>query len=709
MRLKSHRWPTCCTDQRSPGLATRRAAALELEDAACHTGSMSWNSVWRAWSGAVLLAVAVPTAVAKATVVWPPEYERHLSIDVVVHPDGSHVDKATMSVKRLTSGTAPHRDQLAELIPLDAAYTKLATLRATIVGKAGSRRELAPEAIKTSPMIDGLMAGVDTGTLTEIRAKGLEIGDALELSATFETSARFAGQFMYRLPPQVLRGSARIAFHLPKAMRFSYEAHGIQLSVREEGANVVYEGAISAEVSFDLIASSIADDTELARLYGATLEQSGNIPSEIQTLADKITEGVADRRQQAIRLHQWVSQALALTAPYPNFQYCYPGNSGYFLADIDWGIGARVPHPLQDVIQAGKGSALDHVLVYRALLKAKGIEADVVLFNGGEDFSVPSLATLYPYTAAMVWLPEFDVYDHPSLRIAPFGALAFLDYGKPVLHVGRSGPALRRTPMLDVGQVSLSVSTSVDLASDGSYTGSSRAVASGPFVITLRDIAAAIRAEGGDTPGGVELLWLPKHAKYALGPEGAEAPTFTIAEEFSAPAFPQSKTSGNNLDPNRKFVFQAIALAGLHGLEDQSPIGGLNKSNWNRGVFIFGARVPRPGEILLATATMPPPYRYPLKAPFTCIPGRYTEDLSIHFPTDQRPGSLPEDVDISNDDIVYRAHWSSGGNSLRVHRELISKVRGPSSCGATDQQLVEDVLKRVVSDFEPPIPLEHLN
>ncbi len=262
--------------------------------------------------------------------------------------------------------------------------------------------------------------------------------------------------------------------------------------------------------------------------------------------------------------------------------------------------------------------------------------------------------------------------------------------------------------MLDVDKASLSVSTTVTLAADGSSSGSSRATATGPFIVTLRDIAAAIHAQGGDAPDGLDLRWHPKHAKFSFEPDGPEPPAFTIVEDFSSPPPVQAAPmSGTGAGPNRKALFQDLGgVAGLHGLEDQLPMSN-DTHNWNRGVHIFGARVPKPGEILLEPATMTSPFIGipPERAPFTCIPGRYTEDLSIHFSGNQRPQSWPPDADISNDDIVYSSHWSFDRDTLHVHRILVSKVRGPTSCGTADESLIEEVLKRVNSDFEPPIPL----
>ena len=257
----------------------------------------------------------------------------------------------------------------------------------------------------------------------------------------------------------LLCGSAQVAFHLPKAMRFSYEAHGIQLTKKQDGSRITYSGAISqdddqvhqcgfgAGVKFDLVALlRFRATANSPSFYGDRIASQDDIPSEVRALANDITKGVEDRRQQAILLHEWVSQKLALIGPSPNIRYGYPGRAQHFMADIDWGLGANVLHALLEVVRAGKGSSLDHVRVYRALLKAKGIDADLVLLNGGEDFSLASPATLYPFTGALVWLPEFGVYDDESAGSAPFGTMPFLRLWQACFALWeKSEPALRRT------------------------------------------------------------------------------------------------------------------------------------------------------------------------------------------------------------------------------------------------------------------------
>src|SRR5207244_3521128 len=96
---------------------------------------------------------------------------------------------------------------------------------------------------------------------------------------------------------------------------------------------------------------------------------------------------------------------------------------------------------------------------------------------------VPTLAQL---NHAINWLPEFKLYVDTTIGVAPFGDLAFQEYGKPVVHATAAGDALRHTPVLAAGGNSVSVKTSAKLDPEGRITGETKTDAAGPYAVTLR-------------------------------------------------------------------------------------------------------------------------------------------------------------------------------------------------------------------------------
>jgi transglutaminase-like putative cysteine protease len=80
------------------------------------------------------------------------------------------------------------------------------------------------------------------------------------------------------------------------------------------------------------------------------------VTPRIQALADDITPGASDRREQAHRIYDWVSEHIRDVA-------VFLGNGGY------------EPHDATSILDSGYGDCKDHVVLLQALLKAKGIES----------------------------------------------------------------------------------------------------------------------------------------------------------------------------------------------------------------------------------------------------------------------------------------------------------------------------------------------
>jgi len=77
-------------------------------------------------------------------------------------------------------------------------------------------------------------------------------------------------------------------------------------------------------------------------------------------------------------------------------------------------------------------------VLFSALLRAKGIESELVLINLGFGYSGPRAPGFSAFNHMISWLPEFGLYADTTAAVAPFGTLPFPEYGKPVLHVGRA-------------------------------------------------------------------------------------------------------------------------------------------------------------------------------------------------------------------------------------------------------------------------------
>src|SRR5262249_4006254 len=151
------------------------------------------------------------------------------------------------------------------------------------------------------------------------------------------------------------------------------------------------------------------------------------------------------------------------------------------------------------------GDCKDHTVLFASLLKAKGIESEMVMINGNDSYSLSEVPTLAQLNHLISWLPEFGLYADTTSGLAPFGTLPLEEYGKPVVHATVAGKALRKTPVLPADAATLTVRSTARLMPDGKITGTTVTAATGPFGIMLRQYGSAIHSAGAERTAGLQL------------------------------------------------------------------------------------------------------------------------------------------------------------------------------------------------------------
>src|SRR5438445_1398884 len=92
-----------------------------------------------------------------------------------------------------------------------------------------------------------------------------------------------------------------------------------------------------------ILASSFKDYGELAAAYKARARDKSVVTPEIQKLADELTAGLSDKREQTKRLYQWVARNVRYVA-------------------MALGDGGYVPHDAASVLANRYGDCKDHVV-----------------------------------------------------------------------------------------------------------------------------------------------------------------------------------------------------------------------------------------------------------------------------------------------------------------------------------------------------------
>ncbi|WP_313341921.1 DUF3857 domain-containing protein [Stenotrophomonas sp.] len=189
--------------------------------------------------------------------------------------------------------------------------------------------------------------------------------------------------------------------------------------------------AAAWEFSPTIMASTYRDWSQVARAYQVKGGEAAQVTPGIQALADEVTRGIDDPREQAAALYRWVSQNIRYVAVY-------------------LGNGGLEPNPAQSILDNHYGDCKDHVVILEALLAARGIESTPVLIGAGGGPTLPAIPLLGRFNHAITYVPEFDLYLDSTSAYARFGQLPEGDLGAPVLHTRQATVA--RTPDNDAAR-----------------------------------------------------------------------------------------------------------------------------------------------------------------------------------------------------------------------------------------------------------------
>ena len=607
---------------------------------------------------AALVAVAVP-AWANAQLII------HKAVgDIEIHADGTVAHTSHVELRANNDAAA---QKIAEQpIVYSPSRETLTVLEAYTQKPDGTRLAVGADAIHTQ-----LVPGASNLTLFNDQERKVIVFPAAAAQDTFVYTVRrdvrhpsFPGQFIWQalLDRSMSWQDYRVTITAPASMPLRTEESGIQMERQQDGDRVIYRfhaayadplpATPSAVGPFQreprAFASSMPDYNAMAKAYAAISQPKEAVTPEIQRLADRITDGIADRKAQARAIYEWVSTHIRYVA-------------------VRLGQGAVEPHAAASVVELGYGDCKDHAVLFGALLKARGIDSEPVLINLGNEYLLPGPPTLSVLNHVITWLPEFALYTDTTAGVAPFGTLPFEEYGKPVVHAGATGPAERRTPLLAGEQAIETLVTKARLEQDGTVEGDSTTVASGPFSVELRLAARSIDQQGRESAAQKQLAQsgLEGSGSFGFPPPASIDGNYSVVGRFRLDARPEL----------------------LDGATFAMPVG---------------LRIlQRPGDVLLGPLGL---RNLKDTEPTPCHAGRQDETLSLELPEGWRPARVPHDLVIDNALAHYETHWTLTQRQVAVRRELVSHAIGPL-CDDETRRRAATMLAAIRRDLDAQIGL----
>jgi len=365
-----------------------------------------------------------------------------------------------------------------------------------------------------------------------------------------------------------------------------------------------------------IMASTYGDWAQLARAYQVKARPAAEVTPDIRVLAEKITQGVTERRAQAAALHHWVAQNIRYVAVY-------------------LGNGGLEPHSAQSVLDHRYGDCKDQVVLLQALLAAKAIASSPVLIGAGGGPILPSIPLVERFNHVLTYLPEFDLYVDSTTPWARFGQLPAEDLGAPVLHT--QDARLAYTPHKDLVRNRSSVTVDLVFDPSGNLQGQTRLELSETDEIHQRAHFSRLNAQNRTAMEESVMAGcdIDGHGRIEM-----QGDPFDLSRPFSS-----------------IYVFEArdfIDFGMVGGIVVPTPPG-----SWSLRSLASSTAAP-------ANAT-----------PFTCDAGLREETYHVEFPAHVPIIAIPANQHFRNTAGEYRAQWTRQGQRVSVHHRIqLNAVRG---------------------------------
>lgn len=371
------------------------------------------------------------------------------------------------------------------------------------------------------------------------------------------------------------------------------------------------------EFSPTIMASTYRDWAQVARAYQLKGGQAAEVTPAIQALADELTAGIADRREQAAALYRWVAQNIRYVAVY-------------------LGNGGLEPNPAQSILDNHYGDCKDHVVILEALLAARGIHSSAVLIGAGGGPSLPEIPLLGRFNHAITYIPEFDLFLDSTSPYARFGQLPEGDLGAPVLLTRTA--TLARTPENDARRNGNGLEVGFRFDAQGNLAGQTVQQPSAVTEIGMRSSFARLNAQN--------RARVEESIMASSGFDGTGALTLLGDPQDLARPF------------NYRYDFHASDYV------DFSVVGGMPLPD------APGAESVRD---IYATTSAPDN-----QAPFYCTDNVREETYRLEFPAGVPIVAIPRSQRFANPAGEYTLDWNREGQVIVARHRLHQRaLRGP--------------------------------
>ena len=414
--------------------------------------------------------------------------------------------------------------------------------------------------------------------------------------------------------------------------RFNYANH--------EPIEVESDSVASIDIAPYLRISSLGSMLEEAKLYRAAVSEKEKPSPEIRALADEITQGISDPKEQARAIYNWVATEIRYVG-------IYLGNGGI------------IPNDADEILRNRYGDCKDKSTLLVALLTAKGIEAESAMVNAGHAYTLPKVGAVSPINHVITYLPRWDMYVDSTDRYASFGVLSYDTSDKPTV-LGKS-ERYHRTPKSSAQKNRVFSQVAMSISANGEISGAATISATGSSSQRIRSHLMNYHGADKDQMPISQLAKFNQVGKgfYEFKPMGDLNNPVTFESSFVID--PVTNFPG----PGATWVPVGLAAGRIENLRWQSPM---------------------------------PPQAFA----FICNSYAYEEEYEIIFHDTVSISHLPRSIEFSENGHSYRANYSLDGNMVRITRRL--EIETPSDvCQPGDEDTYNKLLNVVQQDLRGQI------
>jgi transglutaminase-like putative cysteine protease len=391
-----------------------------------------------------------------------------------------------------------------------------------------------------------------------------------------------------------------------------------------------------------IVVSSFKDYGAIAAAYEERAKPKAAVTDKVHALADELTRGVNNQREQAKILYAWVAKNIH-----------YAGNS--------LGIGSVVPHDTNMILDNKLGDCKDHAALLQALLAAKGIESTPVLLNSRSSYKLPEVPSLRALNHVINYIPSLDLYADSTSEYTPFGLLPVSESGKPVIQT-TNFTGIRQTPLTNYKTNTSHMTMVLHVHEDGSADGETNNEETGILSSGIKAYMARVE------PNKEDLL-----VRNIIAESGYTG-TGTLMK-------------GNPQDLSDDYTY-----GGKYHLTNAMNMPGPG-ALYIVPVFSHALMI----SDVVAVLNTPEP-----KLDSGCYGGISTEEYTLDLPKNVKILALPKDTHLTNSNVRYDSSYRQEGSTITISRKYEDRTPGPV-CTPQDDKVFRPLARDILKDLRAQI------